>query len=571
MKDIARKQKDLALKATQRPESRIGGLFPLVCEEEWLIQAMRKIIHNKGAETAGVDGVIKAKYYDSETQSLNEAARTRIREISLSLKDMSYKPQPVRRTYIPKPNGRLRPIGVPTIDDRIVQEAIRMVLEPIYESDFLFCSHGFRPNRCTMDAIKVCYQRICPSQKYYWIIEGDIKGCFDNIDHKILLKLLRKRIADNRLVSMIRRFLNAGYTEDGSIYKPNVGTPQGGILSPLLANIYLHEMDKWWAEEYHPPQRIRNARRAEGRGNYLLSRYADDFIILSNDIRKGVEEMRDRLRDFLRQELKLELSSEKTAITHAYDGFDFLGFHIRKYKSRKGVLITPSEKNVQKMKDKMDGFLCRKRFNVEVAGIVLALNPVISGWSNYFRYVNSYQTFLELDWYLKRKFAKWYRGKYKMNFRQGTAKAQRWIRGKETLTLRLFRYTQVERYKWSKRKENPYIEGKVKTMVWVPFTDKIWYGKREGRNVDLIYQCYQRDDGVCQICQRPKTNLIAHHIIPISEIGKEADTLDNMITICKDCERKHFKELHQEIRTPEGVIQLGGSRVRCKVASTVSM
>jgi RNA-directed DNA polymerase len=189
MFDIAQKQRNLALKATYKPKNRIGGLFPIVCQEEWMAQAMWKVIHNKGAETAGIDSVVKARYYDAETQSLNSVARKRVKEISRSLENMDYRPQPVRRTYVPKPNGRLRPIGIPTLDDRIVQEAIRMVLEPIYESDFLDCSYGFRPNRCTMDAVKVCYQRICPSQKYYWVIEGDIKGCYDNIDHKMVTGL----------------------------------------------------------------------------------------------------------------------------------------------------------------------------------------------------------------------------------------------------------------------------------------------------------------------------------------------------------------------------------------------
>jgi retron-type reverse transcriptase len=192
MNDIARKQKSLTLKATYRPECRIGGLFPLIYQQEWVAQAMWRVIHNRGAETAGIDNVVKAKYYDAEAKTLNSVARKRVEEICQSLSVMEYKPMPVRRTYIPKPNGKLRPIGIPTLDDRIVQEVIRMAIEPIYEADFLDCSHGFRPNRCTMDAIKVCYQLINPHQKYYWVIEGDIKGCFDNIDHEILLRLLIK-------------------------------------------------------------------------------------------------------------------------------------------------------------------------------------------------------------------------------------------------------------------------------------------------------------------------------------------------------------------------------------------
>jgi RNA-directed DNA polymerase len=177
--EITQKQKDLALKATHNPDGRIGCLYSIICQEEWMAQAMWKIIHNKGAETAGIDGVIRTRYYDAETNSLKESARDKIKEICRSLERWEYKPQPVRRTYIPKANGKMRPIGIPTLDDRIVQEAIRMVLEPIYDSDFLDCSYGFRPKRSTMDAIAVCYRLINPSKKYYWVIEGDIKGCFD--------------------------------------------------------------------------------------------------------------------------------------------------------------------------------------------------------------------------------------------------------------------------------------------------------------------------------------------------------------------------------------------------------
>jgi len=557
--EIAQKQKDLALEAEAMPSKRIWGLFPMICEEEWIAQAMWKVIHNKGAETAGIDNVTKARYYDAKAHTLNSAARVRIKELCKSLENMEYKPQPVRRTYIPKPNGKLRPIGIPTLDDRIVQEAIRMVLEPIYESDFLDCSYGFRPNRCTMDVIAKCYQNINPKSKYYWVIEGDIKGCFDNIDHRILLKLLRKRIADDKLVSMIRRFLNAGYTKNGGIYKPEVGTPQGGVLSPLLANIYLHEMDKWWERELYRDQNYRFNRRRKGQGNYLLSRYADDFIILSNDTKRGVEETRDRLQDFLKQELKLELSSDKTTITHAYDGFDFLGFNVRKYKSRKGVIITPSEKNIQKLKDKIMSFLNRKRHDVDVVAMMLTINPVIRGWANYFRYVNSYETFNTLDFYLHKRFIKWYRGKYKMNLRAGTIGALKWIKGEQSLKLRHFADSKVERSKWTSQSPNPYITGEIKYLRENPFVESTWYGKSE-RNTELVYQCYQRDNGICQICQRCKTNLVAHHIIPLKDDGE--DTLDNLITICEDCEKEYFRELHQEIRTPEEVKQLGGSCMR---------
>jgi retron-type reverse transcriptase len=178
MLSIAQKQRNLALKAEAKPYQRIGELFPIICQREWMLQAMWNVLHNRGAEAAGVDGKVKAEYYDLETRSLTSEAIRQVEEMCQSLEEDNYHPQPVKRIYIPKANGKKRSIGISTLDDRIVQEAIRMVLEPIYESDFLNCSYGFRPNRCTMDAVSVCYQRIHQQEKYFWVIEGDIRGCF---------------------------------------------------------------------------------------------------------------------------------------------------------------------------------------------------------------------------------------------------------------------------------------------------------------------------------------------------------------------------------------------------------
>ncbi len=378
--------------------------------------------------------------------------------------------------------------------------------------------------------------------------------------------LLRKRIADRKLVGTIHRFLKAGYQEEGNIYKPDKGTPQGGVISPLLANIYLHEMDVWW-QIYHADLGIRNARRRKHGGNFLLSRYADDFILLGNGTKEIVEEMKQKLAQFLWDELELELSQEKTLVSHVTEGFDFLGFHVRKYESRKGVIIRPTKINIQKMKDKIDGMLGRKAFENSVVNVIYALYPVVRGWANYYRYVNSYKTFHELDLYLGKKFLKWYRGKYQMNLRKGTREDLKWIDGSQSVSLPHFDAVKVRRYKWE-RKSNPYIVMEVKRMSESPSPQVKWYGNAE-RDADLRLRCFQRDNGVCQICMRPKTNLVAHDIILISRGGEE--TLDNKITLCEDCHRKYNKELHYELRSLEEIKRLVGSRVRGNRACTVLM
>lgn len=550
LKELSRKQKDLALLALRKPNQRINGLFPLICQEEWMTQAMWNVIRNQGSTTAGVDGEVKGDYYDSKTQSLKPKANKQIGIICEQLRTGEYWPQPARRIYILKANGKERPIGIPTLTDRMVQEAIRMSIEPIYETDFLNCSHGFRPNRSTMSAITTCYRSINEKKKYYWVIEGDIKGCFGNIDHKILLKLLKKRIEDRKLIGVIYQFLKAGYQEKGNIYKPSIGTPQGGIISPLLANIYLHEFDLWWSKKYDLTIGKKAVRRRKRLGNFIHIRFADDFIILSNGTKEATEQVKREVATFLQDELKLSLSEEKTAITHVFDGFDFLGFHIRKYKETKGVRITPSKRNIQAVKDKISAYLDRRNHEQAVAAMVYALNPVIRGWANYYRYVTSSRVYSSLDYYLGMKFIKWYSGRHQLSRRKGYLHGSRWLNKDESLHLYHFGETESKRFGW-KQPYNPYLRDKpVKRMNSSPVYTGKWFGKAE-RDADLRMECIKRDKGVCQICQRPKTNLEAHHIIPMAKHGE--DSLENLVTLCQDCHRgRDWEEIRRlvESRVP---------------------
>lgn len=339
-------------------------LYRILFNDEMFYVAYQRIYAKEGNMTEGSDG-----------QSIDNMSLSRIEKLISSLKDESYQPQPSRRVYIPKKNGKMRPLGIPAFDDKLVQEVTRMILEAIYEGHFEYTSHGFRPNRS-------CHTALAQIQKSFsgakWFIEGDIKGFFDNISHDVLISILKERISDDRFIRLIRKFLNAGYIEDWTFHKTYSGTPQGGIVSPLLANIYLDRLDKYMKEyivkfdkgEKCRPSRVRkdfeNARKRtvrklksvedENERAVLIQRiktedkeramfpscdemdtaykrlkyvrYADDFLIGIIGSKQDAKEVKEDIKNFLYEKLKLELSDEKTLITHTEDSARFLGYEI---------------------------------------------------------------------------------------------------------------------------------------------------------------------------------------------------------------------------------------------------
>lgn len=317
MSDIIKTQRSLALKAKHNPTHQFDHLYRLICQKEWILKALTLVLSHQGAKTAGIDGVTKKAFVSVEAQW------ELVEELHRELREQRFRPAPVRRIHIPKANGKMRPLGIATLKDRVVQMLVKMVLEPIWESDFLNCSNGFRPGRKTMDCIAALDSYINNRNKYYWVIEGDIKGAFDNVQHDILLKCLAERIADRRLLNLIRRFLKAGLMEGGLFRHTELGVPQGSICSPLLANVYLHQLDRHWWNTYGSLHRkAKERRRTEHKGNCALIRYADDWLLLTNGSKAEAYRLRDEFQAFLRDELKLELSVEKTHITHVNDGFD---------------------------------------------------------------------------------------------------------------------------------------------------------------------------------------------------------------------------------------------------------
>ena len=381
---------------SQSSDYKYERLYRYLFSEEMFAVAYQRIYAKQGNMTPGTDG-----------KTIDEMSLERIERLIVSLKDESYQPHPARRVYIPKKNGKKRPLGIPSFEDKLVQEVVRLLLEAIYEGHFEGTSHGFRPHRSCHTALGMIQKSFAGAK---WFIEGDIKGFFDNIDHNVLISILRERISDERFLRLIRKFFNAGYVEDWKYNKTYSGTPQGGIISPMLANIYLDKFDKYIKEyaakfrkgdrrsinpEYwrlnnkknRLKQKLQKTSDEQMRKSYLYEiaqlskqmlstphkdamdadfrrmqyvRYADDFLISVIGSKSECETIKADITQFMREQLKLELSDEKTLITHAQDKAKFLGYEIFIRKS-------------DAVKRNRDGVL-KRDFN---GAVVLTLNSAV--------------------------------------------------------------------------------------------------------------------------------------------------------------------------------------------------
>src|SRR5215207_9632282 len=393
------------------PHRRFVDLFNLVADPAFLLVAWDRVQGNKGAKTAGVDGLT------ASSVALLMGVEGFLDRLRASLKDRSFRPLPVRERMIPKAGGKLRRLGIATITDRVVQASLQLVLEPIFAADFLPCSYGFRPNRRAHDA--VAEVRLLASHSYEWIVEGDIKACFDEISHPALMDRVRARVGDKRVLALVKAFLKAGILgEDRVLRDNNAGTPQGSILSPLLSNVALSVLDEHIARAPGGPAASpyqRAKRRAHGLPNYRLARYADDWCLMIAGTRADAEALREETAEIL-STIGLRLSPEKTWITHIDEGLDFLGWHIQRHRkkgtNRHYVYSYPSKKALPAVKDKVRA-LCRQDVNLPLAVLLHRLNRMLRGWTAYFRFGVSHATFQYLRAFTWRQVIGWLRRKHR--------------------------------------------------------------------------------------------------------------------------------------------------------------
>lgn len=415
-------RRTLYCKAKQEPKYQFYTLYALVCREEVIQAAWKMVSRNKGAP--GVDGVSI-----EQIQSNPDVEKKFLDEIRQSLLNKTYEPDEVRRVYIQKENGKMRPLGIPTVKDRVVQTAVVLIIEPIFEADFLECSHGFRPGRSAHDALEQIQEEIRSGKKQAY--DADLASYFDTIPHEKLMKCVEKRVTDGSILKLIRMWLKATVveeTKDGKpprYYRPKQGTPQGGVISPLLANLYLHFFDLMFHKEYGP------GKWAQAK----LIRYADDFVILAKHVGTRISEF---VKLTLEDKMGLKINQEKTAIRNL-DGkgnnLEFLGYVYRKEKAKHWSgwynNMLPSPKALQRIRTKIQEKTNRRNSFKPTEQVIRELNRTLEGWTQYFSKGYCAPAYHAVDSYAQIKLIKHLKRRSQRGYRR--PKESSWYQYLETL------------------------------------------------------------------------------------------------------------------------------------------
>lgn len=445
--------------------------------------AVKRVTSNKGSNTAGIDRVLWS------------TPNAKIQAIS-NLKRRGYKPQPLRRVHIKKSNGKLRPLGIPTMKDRAMQALYLLALEPVAETTADSNSYGFRKERSTADAREQCFCDLAKTTSAQWVLEGDIKGCFDHISHDWLLN----NIPMDKV--MLKKWLKCGFVFNKELFPTEEGTPQGGIISPTLANMTLDGLQKILAKKYH--------RTSTYHPKVHLVRYADDFIITGRT-KEALEEIKPLVEEFL-QVRGLTLSEEKTKITHISEGFDFLGYNIRKYSNGK-FLITPSKEGLKKFMKKIRGIIDSNKGSKQES-LIRLLNPVIVGWVNYYKNCAASDTFRKADYLIFEKLWQWAR-------RRHPKKGKSWIADKYFTRIKNRNWCFVANFKKGTKddrivlkrlydtKITRHVKVKGESNPFDPEWDEYFKKRKEYKMLKnlndkktLLY-LWKKQKGICPLCGEP--------------------------------------------------------------------
>lgn len=521
-------------------EQRVRNLMDLMHHPHWLRRAAACVLARSRLKAPGVDG--------ETVREFHKGFEGKFDQLRLELKRGTYQPQPVRRVMIPKANGKLRPLGIPCLRDKIVQEAIRMALEPILEVEFHDNSYGFRPHRNTHHAVFRC-QHLMRSG-FTWVIEGDVKACFDEISHKAILQVLREKVLDNKFLDLIRRFLKAGVAVDGVVQPTEKGVPQGGVVSPLLANAVLNKLD-WFLHGKGTHGNARARAYYHRRADVRFVRYADDWcVFITRGSKPQAEGLRDEIREFLDRECGLTLSAEKTQVTHVRDGFDFLGFRLILETGQGGKPVPKIKiglKALQNIRERLREAMCRRPQQESVALRLQRGSAVVRGWSEYFRIAHNFTALAgSLDhqafWIAVKAICR----------KHDITTAQCVRQYGSTGVIRFGESCQLETFsgipmKLDYRRPESYEPGAAdretdadQDVSFARFNE----GKRHG-NMDLKLRTLQRDRHRCRQCGKAVTAQDSQldHIKPVACFATYAlaSTEDNIQTLCLDCHwQKHY-------------------------------
>ena len=404
--------------------------------------AVKTITQNKGKRTAGIDG---------ETWSSPEAKMKAV----LSMTDKKYVSKPLRRVYIEKPGKKKkRPLGIPTMFDRSMQALYALALSPIAETTGDKRSFGFRKFRSTQDACEKAFSNLCHKYSPEWILEGDIKGCFDNINHQWLIDTIPID------TSILKQFLKAGYVYENKLFPTDAGTPQGGIISPILANMTLDGIEKLLNDKYHTGKNGMTSEREASKHKINFVRYADDFIVTAKT-EETAKEAKELIKEFLKDR-GLELSDEKTLITHINDGFDFLGWNFRKYEDK--LLVKPAEKSIKKFTEEISNKIDRGKAWTQEA-LINNLNPIITGWTNYHRSTVASEIFSKLDSRIWNMLWHWAKRRHPEKSKQWIAdrywhsvENRNWVFSTDKKELKLLSDIKIVRHTQLRLEMNPYLD-----------------------------------------------------------------------------------------------------------------